>query len=130
VRRLLDGGRIEVDAGFMKMQVPVSDVEEVMLPSTATWKPAVSFKQGPSLDSYREINIIGQRAEAAMEQVDKLLDSAALAQVERVRIIHGHGMGILKRAVADLLKQNPHVEKFYVAGPEEGGAAATIVELK
>jgi DNA mismatch repair protein MutS2 len=65
-----------------------------------------------------------------MEQVDKLLDNAALAQVERVRIIHGHGMGILKRAVADLLKQNPHVEKFYVAGPEEGGAAATIVELK
>jgi DNA mismatch repair protein MutS2 len=135
VRRLLDGGRIEVDAGFMKMQVPVSDVEEVMLPSTATWKPAVSFKpvsskQAPSLDSYREINIIGQRAEAAMEQVDKLLDNAALAQVERVRIIHGHGMGILKRAVADLLKQNPHVEKFYVAGPEEGGAAATIVELK
>jgi DNA mismatch repair protein MutS2 len=90
----------------------------------------VSFKQGPSLDSYREINIIGQRAEAAMEQVDKLLDNAALAQVERVRIIHGHGMGILKRAVADLLKENPHVEKFYVAGPEEGGTAATIVELK
>ena len=90
----------------------------------------VSFRQGPSLDSYREINIIGQRAEAAMEQVDKLLDNAALAQVERVRIIHGHGMGILKRAVADLLKENPHVEKFYVAGPEEGGTAATIVELK
>ena len=117
----------------MKMQVPVSDVEEIL--SAASARPAVnlpnvSFKQGPSLDSYREINIIGQRAEAAMEQVDKLLDNAALAQVERVRIIHGHGMGILKRAVADLLKENPHVEKFYVAGPEEGGTAATIVELK
>ena len=65
-----------------------------------------------------------------MEQVDKLLDSAALAQVERIRIVHGHGMGILKKAVADLLKQNPHVEKFYVAPPEEGGSGATIVELK
>jgi DNA mismatch repair protein MutS2 len=135
VRRLLEGGRVEVDAGFMKMQVPLSDVEEILLASTASSRPAaslpnVSFRQGQSLDSYREINIIGQRAEAAMEQVDKLLDNAALAQVERVRIIHGHGMGILKRAVADLLKENPHVEKFYVAGPEEGGTAATIVELK
>ncbi len=133
VRRLLEGGRVEVDAGFMKMQVPVTDVEEIL--PEASSRPAanlsnVSYRQGPSLDSYREINIIGQRAEAAMEQVDKLLDNAVIAQVERVRIIHGHGMGILKRAVADLLKENPHVEKFYVAGPEEGGTAATIVELK
>ncbi len=59
-----------------------------------------------------------------------MLDSAALAQVDRIRIVHGHGMGILKRAIADLLKHNPHVEKFYVAPPEEGGAGATIVELK
>jgi DNA mismatch repair protein MutS2 len=62
--------------------------------------------------------------------VDKLLDTAALAQVERVRIVHGHGMGILKRAIADLLKENPHVAKFYSAQQEEGGTGATIVELK
>jgi DNA mismatch repair protein MutS2 len=131
VRRVLDNGMIEVEAGFMKMRVPESDVEEVLGGNAAAPKrPSVTFTQGSDLNNYREINIIGQRAEAAMEQVDKLLDSAALAQVERVRIIHGHGMGILKRAVADLLKDNPHVAKFYVAGPEEGGTAATIVELK
>jgi len=50
--------------------------------------------------------------------------------VERIRIVHGHGMGILKRAVAELLTKHPHVEKFYVAPPEEGGSGATIVELK
>jgi DNA mismatch repair protein MutS2 len=131
VRRMLDHGIIEVDAGFLKMQVPAREVEEILPPSEAATRPAVSFRQGPSSsDSYREINLIGQRAEAAVEQVDKLLDSAALAQVERVRIVHGHGMGILKRAIADLLKQNPHVEKFYAAAPEEGGSGATIVELK
>ncbi|MBZ5601408.1 MAG: Smr/MutS family protein [Acidobacteriia bacterium] len=131
VRRLLSGDLIEVDAGFLKMQVSSSDVEEVLPPSGDTKRPAVSFKQGPSFSgTFREINIVGQRAEAAVEQVDKLLDSAALAQVERVRIIHGHGMGILKRAIADLLKENPHVEKFYVAPPEEGGSGSTIVELK
>ena len=93
--------------------------------------PSVSFRQGPSFDgSFREINLIGQRAEEACEQVDKFLDSAALAEVERIRIVHGHGMGILKRAIADLLERNPHVEKFYVAPPEEGGSGATIVELK
>jgi len=131
VRRLLSADLLEVDAGFLKMQVSSSDVEEILPPSGPATRPAVSFQQGPSFTgSFREINIIGQRAEAAVEQVDKMLDSAALAQVARVRIIHGHGMGILKRAIADLLKENPHVEKFYVAPPEEGGSGATIVELK
>ena len=132
VRRVLSNGLLEVEAGFLKMQIPSSDVEEILPPSEASKsRTGVSFHQGPSFDrSYREINLIGHRAEEACEQVDKLLDSAVLAQVERVRIIHGHGMGILKRAIADLLKQNPHVEKFYLAPPEEGGAGATIVELK
>jgi len=53
-----------------------------------------------------------------------------LAQVDRVRIVHGHGMGILKRAVAELLKESPHVAKFYLAPPEEGGTGATIAEMK
>jgi DNA mismatch repair protein MutS2 len=130
IRRLLAGDLLEVDAGFLKMQISSSDVEEILPPGDAPAK-AVGFRQGPSFDgSYREINVIGQRAEAAVEQVDKMLDNAALAQVDRVRIVHGHGMGILKRAIADLLRENPHVEKFYVAPPEQGGAGATIVELK
>jgi DNA mismatch repair protein MutS2 len=132
VRRILANGFLEVDAGFLRMQVAATDVEEVLPPVGATAaRPPVSFRQGPSFDgSFREINLIGQRAEEACQQVDKLLDSAALAEVDRIRIVHGHGMGILKRAIADLLARHPHVEKFYVAPPEEGGSGATIVELK
>jgi DNA mismatch repair protein MutS2 len=132
VRRIHPNGFLEVDAGFLRMQVAATDVEEVLPPVDATAaRPPVSFRQGPSFDgSFREINLIGQRAEEACQQVDKLLDSAALAEVDRIRIIHGHGMGILKRAIADLLARHPHVEKFYVASPEEGGSGATIVELK
>ena len=80
--------------------------------------------------NYRELNVIGQRAEEAVENVDRFLDSAALASVNRVRIIHGHGMGVLKRAVSDFLGSNPHVSRFYPAPPSEGGAGATIVELR
>jgi DNA mismatch repair protein MutS2 len=131
VRRVA-GEMVDVEAGFLKMRVSRTDIEEV-LPAAAgaDAKRVVTYRQSADFDqSYREINLIGQRAEQACEQVDKMLDSAALAQVERVRIVHGHGMGILKRAVADLLKDHPHVAKFYAAGPEEGGAGATIVELK
>ena len=131
VRRLLDNGGIEVEAGFMKLQVPESDIEEILAPGAATKASTTQLKRGPSFDgNFRELNLVGQRAEEACSLLDKFLDNVALADVERVRIIHGHGMGILKRAVSDLLAQNPHVARFYVAPPEEGGGGSTIAELR
>jgi DNA mismatch repair protein MutS2 len=133
VRRLLKNGLYEVEAGFLKMQVPREDIIEVVTGNAPATKSITNIRveTGPRLDvSYRELNLIGQRAEEAMEQMDKFLDSAALASVNRVRIIHGHGMGVLKRAVSEALGSNPHVSRFYPATQAEGGAGATIVELR
>jgi DNA mismatch repair protein MutS2 len=133
VRRILKNGNLEVEAGFLKMQIPREDVVEVVSPDAAQPKlpKNVNLDAGPRWDvTYRELNVIGQRAEEALEQVDKFLDSAALASINRVRIIHGHGMGILKRAVAEFLTTNPHVSRHYAATQAEGGAGATIVELR
>ena len=134
VLRKLSDDRIEVQAGLMKMQVAIDDVEEVLpaaqeksrLPAGVSYQPS-----GPAWNvTYREINVIGKRAEEACEEVDKFLDSAAMASVDRVRIVHGHGMGILRKAIADLLTGNPHVAEFHPASQSEGGTGATIVELK
>ena len=133
VRRVLKNGNLEVEAGFLKLQIPRDDVTEIVAQSAEPTKLPKNVKvdTGPRWDtSYRELNVIGQRAEEAVEHVDKFLDSAALASVNRVRIIHGHGMGILKRAVSDLLGSNPHVSRFYPATPAEGGGGATVVELR
>ena len=133
VRRKMAGGLLEVEAGVLKMQVSTDDVEEVLpaTPESARLPANVSFEPGPRWDvSYREINVIGRRAEEARDLVDKFLDSAAMASVDRVRIVHGHGMGILRKVIAELLSENPHVEKFYPASQSEGGTGATVVELK
>ena len=134
VRRIIDDGRIEVDAGLMRMQVGIEDVQEVLpdAPEDAKLPKNVTFQSaGPKWDvSYREINVIGQRAGEAIEQIDQFLDQASLASVDRVRIVHGFGMGVLKRAVTELLSKHPHVGKFYAAPPSEGGNGATIAELR
>ncbi len=133
VRRLLGNGRLEVEAGFMKMQVSVDDVIEVLpeaagagkLPKNVTYRPA------PELAPvHQEINVIGQRAEEARDAVDEFLDRAVMATASRVRIVHGHGMGVLKKIIAELLSSHPHVARFYPAPQQEGGAGATIVELR
>jgi len=132
VRRLLGEGKIEVQAGFMKLQVSTDEVLEVLPPAESKKLPSrISFDAAPlDAGAVREINVIGQHAEEACQQVEKALDNAILAGVTRLRVIHGHGMGVLKRAVAELLTGHPHVERFYPAEQHEGGAGATIVELK
>jgi DNA mismatch repair protein MutS2 len=133
VKRKLSGGLLEVEAGLMRMKVSTDDVEEVLpaAPEATRLPKNVSYDAGPRWDvTYREINVIGKRAEEAREEVDKFLDTASMASVDRVRIVHGHGMGILKKVIGELLATNPHVEKYYPATPAEGGTGATVVELK
>jgi DNA mismatch repair protein MutS2 len=130
VLRRLAGDRIEVEAGFMKLQVRASDVLEVLPEAPAGRKLPLNVRfQGKAAQAAQEINVIGQHVEEAREAVDRFLDQAALASLIRVRIVHGHGMGVLKRAIAEMLAHHPHVEKFYEAQQMEGGAGATIVEL-
>jgi DNA mismatch repair protein MutS2 len=134
VSRLLGHERLEVAVGFVKMQVALSDVEEVLADS-GTPEPKlpknVRLVSGPQLNpGEQEINVIGEHVEEALERVERFLDAAVMATAARVRIVHGHGMGILRRAIQDFLKQNPHVEKFYPAAQYEGGTGATIVELR
>ena len=89
---------------------------------------SVSLQEQPAVST--ELNIIGRTVNEATEKADKFLDAAYLDNHDRVRIVHGVGMGALKRAIADLLSGHPHVAKFYPAPPSEGGNGATIVELK
>ena len=133
VRRLLANDRLEVEAGFMKMQVSVDDVLEILpdAPASSKLPKNVSFKPAPELAPvHQEINVIGQRAEEARDNVDQFLDRAVMATASRIRIVHGHGMGILRKVLWELLAKHPHVEKYYQAPQQEGGAGATIVELR
>jgi DNA mismatch repair protein MutS2 len=133
VRRKIGADRIEVEAGFMKMQVSIDDVIEVLpeTPEKSKLPKNVSYRPAPELAPvHQEINVIGQRAEEARDAVDEFLDRAVMATASRVRIVHGHGMGILKKTISELLSRHPHVAKFYQAPQHEGGAGATIVELR
>jgi DNA mismatch repair protein MutS2 len=77
-----------------------------------------------------ELKLIGKKTDEAVDLVDKFLDEVFLNGLTEVRIIHGHGTGALRRAIAELLTGHPHVARFKPAPQDQGGAGATIVELK
>ena len=118
------------------MQITSDDVTEVLaeeaqprkrsLPSGISFTPAAT-EGGGRLD---EINVIGRTVDEAEADVDKFLDHAVLAEVQRVRVIHGHGSNALRRGLWRFFANHVHVEKYYQAETAEGGGGATIVELK
>jgi DNA mismatch repair protein MutS2 len=81
-------------------------------------------------DMRAEINLIGRTVDEATDDLEKYLDHAFLAGLPRVRVIHGHGAGILRRGVREFLKSHPHVAGIEEAPQNEGGQGATLVELR
>ena len=81
-------------------------------------------------DIRSEINLIGMRYEQMEEALSKYLDDALLAGWEEVRIIHGHGAGILRSGVREILHKHSHVGDFHEASASEGGGGATVAKLR
>jgi DNA mismatch repair protein MutS2 len=91
----------------------------------------VHLRQSSDLISPRdELNVIGRTTDEAVDETDKFLDEAYLQGMNHVRIVHGHGTGALRRAISKHLRDHPHVARFMPAPPDQGGAGATVVELK
>jgi DNA mismatch repair protein MutS2 len=136
VTRRLDDSHFEVEVGSMKMRIAREDIAEVVNRSSETPVKAARAK-GVSVVLEREddnvsseINVIGHTVDDATRDVEKFVDRAFLAGLPRVRIVHGSGMGILRKALRQFLQQHPHVEAIAEPPQNEGGAGATVAELK
>jgi DNA mismatch repair protein MutS2 len=132
--RAVDAKTFEVTVGAMKMRVPLTDIAEVVA-SAAEPKPKRTggvTVAGADDSSYitSEINVIGRTADEAEGEVDRFVERAFLAGLPRIRVVHGVGMGILRRTLRDFLKNHPHVTGVTEPPYNEGGQGATIVELR
>src|SRR5207237_6587204 len=72
-----------------------------------------------------EVSVIGRTVDDATREVEKFVDRAFLAGLPRVRVVHGSGMGILRKALRQYLQKHPHVASVSEPPQNEGGAGAT-----
>ena len=135
VKRRVDDHTFEVEMGAMKMKVGRDDIAEVVIrsadsPLHAARAQGVSVSVAESGGVPTEINVIGKNVDEATARVEKFLDRAFLAGLARVRIVHGSGMGILRKALRQYLQNHPQVASISEPPQNEGGAGATVVELR
>jgi DNA mismatch repair protein MutS2 len=144
VQREVEKDVFEVALGTLKMRVKRDDLREPQnseeenrrgkespLAAVRSQKNVhVSVAHANTDDLRMEINLIGRTVDEATEELEKYLDRAFLAGLPRVRVIHGHGAGILRRGVREFLKRHPHVAGVAEAPQNEGGMGATLVDLR
>ena len=126
-----ENGRVQVQLGAIKLTVPLDDLEVVEEPRKAV-RPSGTGRMAlrRALDISPEVHLRQMRAEEALEELERYMDDALLAGLDRVRIVHGKGTGTLRKLVHEFLGRYPGVSGYRMAAPSEGGAGVTIAELK
>jgi DNA mismatch repair protein MutS2 len=138
VKKKIDDQHFEVEIGSMKMRIAREDIAEVIAraadsPVKAARARGISVSLHSEISDLTmptEINVIGRTVDEATSEVEKFVDRAFLAGMPKVRIVHGSGMGILRKALRQYLQKHPHVESVNEAPQNEGGGGATVVELR
>ena len=145
VERQVDDDNFEVSVGQLKMRIRRNDIAEVvtsaadrarqLTPVAAARSKGIRVslnreRAGELSSGATEINVIGRTVEEAMDEVEKFLDQAFLEGLPQVRIVHGVGMGILRKALRTYLGSHPQVDKVSEPPQNQGGAGATVVELR
>ncbi len=139
VSALIDHRNLEVAMGQIKMRVSRDDLAEHIPGPNATPLHAARRRSNVTVQTSTsdaadwvpmELNVIGRTADEAEGEVERYIDQAFLAGLPRVRIVHGTGMGILRRTLREYLKRHPHVTAVTEPPFNEGGQGATLVDLR
>jgi DNA mismatch repair protein MutS2 len=140
ITRKIDDKYFEVAMGAMKMKIARDDIAEVFATARPADSPVKAARargisvslnnENENQNAPSEINVIGFNVDDATRAVEKFVDHAFLAGLPRVRVVHGSGMGILRKALRQALQQHPHVESVAEPPQNEGGGGATVVELR
>ena len=123
------GKHAEVDVRGKRLRAALRDLRVI---EGAPAPPKISVNVGlqPRQGLLSELNVIGSTVDEALERMEKFLDESTVTDLRELRIVHGHGTGQLRRAVAEFLKNHPLVERFEPAPQNQGGGGATVVVLK
>ncbi len=119
-------GEVPILSQSMRLLIHWSELTSPMVPNNPTQKILKKLGHGGN----DQLDIRGMRVEQALEKLEIHLDKAALHQVDRIKIIHGHGTDTLKRAVRSYLSRSLYVKKWNSGAEATGGDGITWAEIK
>jgi DNA mismatch repair protein MutS2 len=125
----IDGDEAQVTSGQLRLRLNLSELDWRSTPQPEAAGSGQAVKRPAAPSPGMELDLRGERAEDALILLDRHLDAAYLAGLPWVRVIHGHGTGVLKKAVRQALRGHSLVVDFESGRDGEGGDGVTVVKL-
>ena len=124
-------GSYELQAGIMKLKAKKDEIYllENENPYIQKGRPKHSGREMKMAATSSEVDLRGMDAVEAICVLERYLDEAMRSNLKSVRIIHGKGTGVLRKAVHDSLKRNKYVKKYRLGVYGEGEDGVTIAEF-
>ena len=122
-------GEVLVQAGVMKMSIPLSDlrvVEQKQKQKQTTAKVTLTQDHGSALS----VDLRGMMVDDACMELDRFIDNAEINGIHEFFAVHGKGTGALRTGVQSYLKNHPRVKTYRIGAYGEGDAGVTVVTLK
>ena len=122
-------GEVLVQAGVMKLSIPLADirpVEQKKKPQQTAAKVSLAVDRGSALS----IDLRGSMVDDACLELDRFIDNALITGVHEFYVVHGKGTGALRSGVQQYLKNHPRVKTYRIGAYGEGDAGVTVVTLK
>ena len=120
------GGEAEVvGATGQRVRIPLERLRPSRERAPEDRVPAVQVRATAHGDASDQLDVRGLSGQEAREQVRRLVDDAALAGLDSVRVVHGRGTGALRKAVREELSSHPLVDRR----ESDGEDGATIAYL-
>ncbi len=123
-------GEIEVQFGGVKTFVKLADLKVPQSTGARKQQDVKVVKKFGRGMPVREINVIGQTVEEALENVNNFIDQAVLDNLEEIKVIHGVGTGKLRSAIQNSLRRDRRVKSCRDGVYGEGEKGVTFITLK
>ena len=124
-------GRAVVEAGAMKLEVALHDLEPIEGGEPAAEPTRSGSWSGPDRGTARvEVDLRGLRVHELEVALSRALDDAVLEDLPELRIIHGKGTGALRQRVGEMLDADRRVRSVRMGGATEGGAGVTVASFR
>lgn len=127
------GKRVFVSSGTVRLWVSLDDLcavsetkrESARKPRTVT---GIASRENRSVPG--EIDVRGMASDEAIIELDRYIDNAVLSGITDIRIIHGKGTGVLRKAVHEHLKRHKNIESYRLGVFGEGESGVTVAYVK
>ena len=120
-------GDLTVAFNSIKAKVNKSNIKSILPKPEQTTTVSYSMTRDKTFST--EVDVRGLYSDEALPIIDKFIDDALLAGIQRLCIIHGHGTGALRKKIHTMLDTDTRVKSSRFGESNEGGAGVTIIEL-